>query len=150
LFLSAISLGIAALVAVQCFAANMRGEIQQQARAMLGADVALSSREPFRDRIEAVLDSIAAVGREGARATSFASMALPSATWATRLVQIRAPEPGFPFYGEIVTQPAGAWPRLHQGRNAVVDPALLVALGASAGDSIAIGATRFEIIGSLE
>ncbi|MEX2583020.1 MAG: FtsX-like permease family protein [Gemmatimonadota bacterium] len=150
LFLSAISLGVAALVAVQGFASNMQREVRQQARAMLGADVSLSSREPFRERIETIVDSATTGGAELARVTSFASMALYPATGATRLVQVRASEPGFPFYGVIETDPAGQWERLHEGRNLVADPALLIALGAEIGDSISIGATRFRLIGSLQ
>jgi putative ABC transport system permease protein len=150
LFLSAISLGVAALVAVQGFAANMQREVRQQARAMLGADASLSSREPFRPRIEEIIDSVSASGADIARVTSFASMALHPETGSTRLVQVRAPEPGFPFYGVIETEPAGQWQTLHEGRNLVVDPALLVALGAEVGDSISIGATRFRISGSLQ
>jgi putative ABC transport system permease protein len=97
-----------------------------------------------------LLDSVAAAGVDIARVTSFASMALHPETGATRLVQVRAPEPGFPFYGTIETQPAGQWATLHQGRNLVVDPALLIALGAEIGDSVSIGATRFRITGALE
>ncbi|HUE95672.1 MAG TPA: FtsX-like permease family protein [Longimicrobiaceae bacterium] len=150
LFLSAISLGVAAMVAVQGFAANLQREVSNQARAMLGADVSLSRNQPFGEGTAEVLDSVAAAGIDIARVTAFASMALHPGTGATRLVQIRAPEPGFPFYGVIETAPAGQWETLHDGRNAVVDPALLVALGAEVGDSIAIGATRFRITGALE
>jgi putative ABC transport system permease protein len=150
LFLSAISLGVAALVAVQGFAANMQAEVRNQARAMLGADVSLSSREPFGERTEELLDSVGAAGPDVVRVTSFASMALHPGTGATRLVQVRAPEPGFPYYGTIETEPAGQWETLHDGRNLVVDPALLIALGAEIGDSVAIGATRFRITGALE
>ncbi|MQA92680.1 MAG: ABC transporter permease, partial [Gemmatimonas sp.] len=150
LFLSSISLGVAALVAVQGFAANMQREVRQQARTMLGADVMLSSREPFRDRVEAILDSVSMSGVDMARVTSFASMALHPETGATRLVRVRAPQPGFPFYGVIETEPAGQWQSLHNGRNLIVDPALLIALRAEVGDSISIGATRFEISGSLQ
>jgi putative ABC transport system permease protein len=91
LFLSAISLGVAALVAVQSFASNMQREVREQARAMLGADVQLSSREPFGPLSEEVLDSIAATGVDISRVTSFASMARRPETGATRLVQVRAP-----------------------------------------------------------
>lgn len=150
LFLSAISLGVAALVAVQGFAANMRAEVRNQARTMLGADVMLASREPFRPTTVALLDSIAGTGTEIVRVTSFASMALHPVSGDTRLVQVRAPEPGFPFYGTIETSPAGEWASLHEGRNVIVDPALLIALDAQVGDSLAIGATRFRITAALE
>ncbi len=149
LFLSAISLGIAALVAVQGFASNMQQEVRAQARAMLGADLQLASREPFGPRSEEVLDSIAADGVDISRVTSFASMARHPETDAARLVRVRAPEPGFPFYGTIETEPAGQWSTLHEGRNVVVDPALLVALGAEVGDSIAIGEAQFRVTGEL-
>ena len=46
LFLSAISLGVAALVAVQGFATNMLRGVRQEARGILGADARLSSRAP--------------------------------------------------------------------------------------------------------
>lgn len=150
LFLSAISLGVAALVAVQGFAANLQQEVRQQARAMLGADLSLSSREPFGTRSEAILDSLSTNGTGVARVTSFASMAFLPRNGESRLVQIRAPEPGFPFYGVIETEPTGRWESLQQGKHAIVDPALLLALDAQLGDSIAIGANRFEIIAALE
>lgn len=150
LFLSAISLGVASLVAVQGFAANLSAGVRQEARALLGADLALSSRQPFGPGTETLLDSLAAAGAQVARRTSFASMVLHSGTGETRLVQVRAPEPGYPFYGEISTLPGAAWETLHSGRNAVVDPALLTTLGAEVGDSISLGETRFMIAAAIE
>jgi putative ABC transport system permease protein len=150
LFLSAVSLGVAALVAVQGFASNMLRGVRLEARALLGADVRLSSREPFGERTEAFLDSLAASGAPVARMTSFASMAFVPRTGGTRLVQVRAPEAGYPFYGTIETAPAGQWGSFLAGRNAIVDPSLLTALRASVGDSLSIGQARFRIAGTLE
>jgi putative ABC transport system permease protein len=150
LFLSAISLGVAALVAVQGFASNLARGVRDQARALLGADASFASRQPFGERTEAVLDSLRASGVPVARVTSFASMALHPATGATRLVQVRAPEPGFPFYGEIRTRPEGLWPQMQQGRNIIVDPGLMISLGAQPGDSLSIGEARFRILGALD
>ncbi|MFS8606848.1 MAG: ABC transporter permease, partial [Gammaproteobacteria bacterium] len=90
LFLSAISLGVAALVAVQGFASTMKREMSAQARAMLGADVQLQSRDPFGPRTTEVLESLARGGIDVARVTSFASMARHAENGATRLVQVRA------------------------------------------------------------
>lgn len=150
LFLSAISLGVAALVSVQGFAANLAEGVRGEARALLGADLVLGSRQPFGPGTERLLDSLAAGGVPVARRTSFVSMALHLETGSTRLVQVRAPEAGFPFYGEITTRPAGAWADLHDGSNAIVDPALLTILGAAVGDSIALGEARFRISAVLE
>ncbi len=150
LFLSSISLGVAALVATQSFAANLADGVREQARGLLGADVALRGTEPFGARTEALLDSLRASGAAVARTTSFASMASAASSGATRLAQVRAVEQEYPFYGEITTLPAGAWSGLHGGRNALADAALLLAVGARVGDTLAVGDTRFRVIGTLQ
>lgn len=150
LFLSSITLGVAALVATQSFAANLAAGVRDQARDMMGADVSLSSNRPFGPRTEQVLDSLRRARIPVARVTSFASMALAERTGGARLAQVRAVEPGYPFYGEIVTAPVGRWMELQRGRNALVDPALLIALDARVGDAIQLGETAFTVIGTLE
>jgi putative ABC transport system permease protein len=150
LFLSSITLGVAALVATQSFAANLAAGVRDQARDMMGADLSLSSNRPFGPRTEQVLDSLRRARVPVARVTSFASMALAERTGGARLAQVRAVEPGYPFYGEIVTAPANRWTALQRGRNALVDPALLIALDARVGDAIQLGETTFTVIGTLE
>lgn len=150
LFLSAISLGVAALVAVKGFAANLSRGVREQSKSLLGADAVLASRQPFAKRSEALLDSLARSGVAVARVTSFNSMALQPGSGAVRFVQVRAMDPGFPFYGTIETEPAGAWRAFSTGRNAVVDPALLIGLRAAVGDSISLGEARFRVIGTLQ
>ncbi|HVG44893.1 MAG TPA: ABC transporter permease, partial [Longimicrobium sp.] len=150
LFLSSISLGVAALVATQSFAANLAQGVRDQSRAMLGADLTLSSNRKFGPETEKRLAALRRRGVPVVRMTSFGSMALLDRTGATRLAQVRAPEPGYPFYGEIETAPAGRWAALHAGRNALIDPALLTALDARVGDSISLGEARFRVIGTLE
>ncbi|HEV2149745.1 MAG TPA: FtsX-like permease family protein [Longimicrobiaceae bacterium] len=149
LFLSSISLGVAALVATQSFAASMAAGVGDQARLLLGADLEVSSTRPFGERTEALLDSLRGAGAEISRASSFASMTVLPRTGATRLAQVRAVEGGWPFYGEVETEPAGRWAELATGRNALADPALLVALGARVGDSIRIGDADFRVLGTL-
>ncbi len=70
-------------------------------------------------------------------------------TSGTRLVQVAAVEGGYPFYGEIRTEPAAAWRELPQGHRVVVDPSLLTALNARLGDTLALGEGRFVISGSI-
>jgi putative ABC transport system permease protein len=149
LFLSAISLGVAALVAVQGFARNLERGVERESKSLLGADAELESRQPFAGGTLALLDSLETAGVPVARVTSFASMALLPRTGGTRLAQVRAVEPGYPFYGIIETEPAGRWSALQGGRNLLADPALIAALGASLGDSVSIGDARFHLVGAL-
>src|ERR687894_567824 len=56
LYMSSISLGAAALVAIDSFAANMTASVREQARALLGGDVSLTSRQPLPAQIEQLVD----------------------------------------------------------------------------------------------
>jgi putative ABC transport system permease protein len=56
----------------------------------------------------------------------------------------------FPFYGDIRTVPVEAWSGLQTGRHIVVDPSLLTALGARAGDTVSLGESRFVITGTIQ
>lgn len=150
LFLSSISLGVGALVATQSFAANLSAGVREQSRALLGADAAVTTNRAFPARTQASLDSLRRAGVPVATQVSFNSMARSAAGPAARLASVRAVEPGFPFYGEIETAPAGRWAELARGRNAVADASLLAAVGARVGDSIALGEARFRVVGTIE
>lgn len=145
--------GVAALVAINGFTENLRTSVAAQAKALLGADVAISGRKPFPERILRLADTLTqadGAGGTGARAqvVSFAGMAYVPRTAGVRLVQVKAVEPGYPFYGEIGTAPSGEWRRLASGR-ALVDPALLPALNARVGDTLALGEARVVIAGTV-
>src|SRR4051794_27127512 len=147
LLTASMAIGVAALVAIGSFTDNLRDSVRGQARALLGADLALSGRRRLPPAAEAVLDTLAARGGRVARLTSFAGMAYVPRTSGTRLVQVAAVEGGFPFYGEIRTSPTAAWRELQQGGRVVVDPSLLTALNARLGDTLALGEARFAISG---
>jgi putative ABC transport system permease protein len=149
LYMSSISLGVGALVAIDSFASNTQRSVREQARALLGGDIALTSRAPYTKPVLSALDSLRQEGVGVADVTSFTSMALVQRTGLTRLSQIDAVTTGYPFYGEIITSPANAWSRIQEGRVAIVDPSLLIALNAQVGDTLALGFARFVIAGTL-
>ena len=150
LFMSAISIGVAALVAIDSYAAYVTSAVHDQSRSLLGGDLVVRSRSAFTPGIDSVLDSLRGSGARIARITSFASMAVVRGRPGTRLVQVRAVEPGFPFYGTIDTRPPKRWASLHQQSNVLVDPSLLVALDARVGDTLQLGFALFTISGILE
>jgi len=148
LFVGAVGVGVAALVAINSFTDNLRDSVAAEAKSLLGADLAFTSRRAFPPRAAATIDSVAA-GAAQAEVTTFAGMAFVPRTEGTRLVQVTAVEGPYPFYGEIRTEPDGAWRRLQDDRHVLVDPSLLVALGARVGDTLSLGRTRFAIIGTV-
>lgn len=149
LYMSSIAFGVAALVAIDSFAGNVTSSIREQSRTLLGGDVSLQARAEFPPVVDTLLDSLSRGGITSSRITTFASMALADRTGVTRLVQVRAASPGYPFYGGIETVPAAAWATVHSEPVVFVDPSLLVALDAVVGDSIRLGLRHFKIAGTL-
>ena len=108
---TAVLAGVAALVAVNSFTANIRVSVAEQAQALLGADLALESRASVdtSSAATALLDSLRSLAGDSmrvARSASLVAMAyLGGEQGSARLVQLRTVEPGWPFHGEIRTTP---------------------------------------------
>ena len=146
LFISSIIIGIAALVAISSFSENLQKDIDRQAKTMIGADMIINSNSAVSDSMVSFIERQKG---EKARENSFASMVLFPKTDGTRLVQIRALEGDFPFYGEIESTPAEAARKFQQGKNALVDQTLMLQFEAQVGDSIRVGTQSFLIVGAL-
>lgn len=147
----AVIAGVAALVAINSFTENLRTSVAEQARALLGADLTVRSTRPLPAAVNSWLDSLTTpTGGGRALVTGFVAMGYVPRTAGVRFVQVRGVEPGYPFYGEITTEPAGLWASLTRSGGALVDPVLLTALGAEIGDSLALGQARFPIVGTVK
>jgi putative ABC transport system permease protein len=149
LLTTSVAVGVAALVAINSFTANLRESVRQQAQALLGADLSLESRQPLPPSAGRLIDDLVGRGAEESRVTNFSAMAYVPRTDGTRLVQVAAIRGGYPFYGQIRTEPDAAWSQLASDRNVVVDPSLLTALRSRVGDTLALGEARFIISGTV-
>src|ERR1700759_5383183 len=117
LYMSSISLGVAALVAIDSFSENVIQSVHEQSRALLGGDVSSTRSTQPPKAVDSLLDSLNTHGVATTTATNFVSMGLVPRTGGTRLVQVHAIAPRYPFYGEITTAPAQAWAQLQTGHN---------------------------------
>ena len=156
LYGSCMALGIAALVSLHGFRSATLATVDAEARELLGADLMLTSRTPFEGAALAAIQRLEREsGREAARITVFGSMALSEPAGRTRMVEVRGVEGAFPFYGELLTAPAGRWDALLAERGGaaeplvLVDPAILVQLDTKLGDGLRLGQLRFEIAGEV-
>lgn len=149
LYGGAIALGVAALVAIHSFRADVQRALESEAQALLGADVRIAATQVFPDSVDAVLDSLRGEGVGVAEVTTIVSMVLNTRSDAIRLLQLRAVDSGYPFYGDVETQPPDLWSSLQREAIAVVDPAVLVQLDAEVGDTLLIGESRFVLAGTV-
>ena len=69
---------------------------------------------------------------------------------AARMVELRAVQPGFPFYGKVVLQDGRPYSHdLVEKRGVLVRPELLTQLGIAVGDRLLIGGQPFTIRGVI-
>lgn len=146
LFMSSIVLGIAALVAINSFGDNLTQQINAEAKELLGADVELQSRAPFTDSLYQFLQN---EKLELSEERAFASMVYFPKNGGTRLINVRAVEANYPFYGTIETTPLASASQYNTNENALVDQSLMLQFGINTEDSVRIGNYTFAIAGEI-
>lgn len=147
LYSLSIVLGVAALVALGSLRDNLQAAIEEQTKALLGADLVVTSRSALTPEAE---DFLRQLGGEQAREISFNSMlVVPGRQGQTRLVQVRALAGGFPFYGNFTTAPAGARAALAGGLTAVLEESVMVQFDLQPGDRVRLGQAELTLAGGL-
>jgi len=148
LFMSAIVTGIAALTAVRSFSVNLTADIDREAKSLLGADLLVQGNTPMPDSLMA--EVMATPGVQRARVYNLLSMAYFPKSDGTRLTNVRAADPGYPFFGKWKSVPVNSWKTYHNGgKRALVEHGLMLQFGVQPGDSVHIGTQAFAIEGDL-
>ena len=155
LYVSAMALGVAALVAIRSFGINLERAVEDQAKEVFGSDLEVRRSAAFPDSTAALLDSLQAeTGAAVVREVSFPSMArFPQSAGGegrARLSQVRALDGPYPLYGRVQTTPAEAASALGRGGGALVDATLLLQMGAEVGDSVQVGGATYPIVGRVD
>jgi putative ABC transport system permease protein len=148
-FLICITVGVAALVAVQSFADSVAAAVARSAKSLLGADLDLRSTQPLAPDAQAVVRGLVREGAAVMPVRELAAMAQPSAGGRSQLVELKAVEPGYPFYGRLVAEPDRPLDALVGHGKALVHGSLLTRLGLAVGDRIRIGDLDLTISGVI-
>lgn len=148
-FLLSIAVGVGALVGIASFSANLEQAVRREARTLMAADLEVASNQPLADGPRAAIAAWAAQGVRAAELAELPSMAATIDAARTQLVEIKGVSPGYPFYGELVTEPAAPLEQLLAGGRVVVEEALLLQLGLAVGEEIKLGSRSFAIAAIL-
>jgi putative ABC transport system permease protein len=147
LYALSIAVGISALVGIHTLKTSAERGIETQAKALLGADLLISSRRPIGEEVFARMPAeVHQIGRE----TAFSSMVSIPSGERSRLVQVRAVEGGYPFYATVETEPAEVWERLQTAGGILVEGALLEEFGLAVGDTLKLGSSEFRVLGVVK
>ena len=102
--MACITLGVGALVAVGSFASSLERTVGRSARALMGGDVEIRSTQPLSAAGDAVVAETARGGAEVLRVQELVAMS--AAGEKSQIVELKTIAPGYPFYGDLVTEPA--------------------------------------------
>ncbi len=150
-FFACVALGVAAIVVLRSVVGHVRITLTREARQLVGADLVIQAQRPWTDdlraQIDRTLDGRGVLDRTEVVETQ--TMAVPVAPGGgIRLVEVRAIEKGYPFYG--APELADGTPYSHalvEHQGVLVAPELLTYLGLKIGDGIKLAGEPFTIRG---
>jgi putative ABC transport system permease protein len=149
-YMVSITLGVATLVSIHSFRGDVARSVQAEADVLMGANARLDDDQPFAPEVLQVLDSLRAGGVGVARVTTATSMVFAPSSDLVRLLQVRALDEGYPFYGDVTTRPEGRWGEHLRAGRVLVDPAVLTQLAVDVGDTLVVGLSRLEIAATVD
>ena len=156
-FFVCIAVGVGAIVALRSVIQSVRHVLSTEARTLIAADILVSSDRPWQPGTPERIAARVAGMPNSARSESIEmpTMARPALIddeegGISKVVELRAVQPGFPFYGQFLLQDGRRYSHsMLAGNGALVRPELLAQLGLKVGDEIAIGRARFTIRGVI-
>lgn len=153
-FFVCIAIGVGAIVALRSVIQSVRAVLQAEARTLIAADILLSSDRPWPkgtpERVAARVAEIPGATRIDSLEMVTMARAGDEASGTTKVVELRAVQQGFPFYGQLTLQGGQRFTHdLLRNNGALVRPELLAQLGLQIGDEISIGRARFAVRGAI-
>jgi len=153
-FFICIAIGVGAIVALRSVIQSVRQTFAGEARTLITADAIITSNQPIKPELAATISKrLSAAGAQSIRSIELATMTRPADQdgGRARMVELRAVEDGFPYYGTLRLADGVAYDHgLLRGFGVLVRPELLAQLGVQVGDAISIGTQRYTIRGVIE
>jgi putative ABC transport system permease protein len=152
-FFICLSIGVGAIVAIRSVIQSVRVVFANEARSLIASDAIISSNQPIDQKLAGRIETrLRGAGATHIDSIEVATMVRPAdRTSVARMVELRAVEPGFPYYGEL---------RLGDGKRfdhsllsnfgVLARPELLAQLKLAIGDRVRIGSQEFTIRGIIE
>jgi putative ABC transport system permease protein len=140
------ALGLALLTTLEGLRLGMETALDGQARELLGADVVIESRRPFRAEDKAWLETL---GETRVEETNLSTMVMAPRSGVTRLAQVCGVGKGYPLYGRLDTDPPAAAQTWSTGKEALLEASLSEQLNVGVGDEIHFGGKTFRVAGTI-
>ena len=152
-FIFNLSLGLAGYITVQSFNVSLTHEINENSKAILSADLAITARREFTDQEKQIFNQT--IPPEASKGQVYEFFAMLNANQkGTRLVLVKGIDSTYPFYGEMNLKSGdGDNPKLalHAplaligSQNIWIYPELQDQMGLQPGDNVQLGSLNLKV-----
>ncbi len=152
-FFVCIAIGVGAIVALRSVIQSVRNTFAGEARSLISADATITSNQVLKPELMAkITERLTAAGAVSTRSVELATMtrAADRADGRARMVELRAVESAFPYYGQMKLDGQSYDHALLRNFGVLVRPELLAQLDVQVGDHLSIGSQRFTIRGVIQ
>lgn len=148
LFVTNLSIGLIGLAMIQSLSVIIEEALQSRSKSVLGADLSVGARRPLTDSELEILNKN--LPAKTITTKSFESFTMLAGKNNSRLVEMKAVEKDYPFYGELELEKKGTITNknnntLFESPKIWVFPELLIQLELSVGDKVKVGNLEFII-----
>ncbi len=152
-FIFNLAIGLSGLVAIDSLKHAIEHTLQQKAKGLLAADLSVEARRLLTPKEEEKLYKRLPLSYEESKV--FESFTMVASPTSSRLVELKAIEENYPFYGNLLLKNQGLiesrTPKnLFQKPSLWVYPELLLQLNLKVGESVVLGSEKFEIVDLIE
>ncbi|MBO0799427.1 MAG: ABC transporter permease, partial [Blastocatellia bacterium] len=153
-FFICIAIGVGSIVGLRSLVQNIRSAVGRESRSLLTADVQVSTNNPWNDETRTLIEKYfrSPLVEEHTEVVETMTMmrSLDEMIAAPKLIDVKAVQRQFPFYGELVLGDGLRYSHdLLSDHGVLVKPSLLAALNLKVGDKVRIGTLDFTIRGVI-
>lgn len=153
-FFICIAIGVGSIVALRSLVQNIKASVGRESRSLLTADVQASSNAAWTTEARAALERQyrSPLVQAHTEVLETGTMLRPlSSQAAPKRVELKAVQPQFPFYGEVLLTGGQRYSHeLLKDRGVLVKQGLLTSLNLKVGDQVKLGEADFTIRGEIE
>nr|WP_246028229.1 FtsX-like permease family protein [Leptospira fletcheri] len=144
----AVAIGTGAVLSVHSYREQLSKTILNEAKNIMGADLVASSSSPFSPRQKSFLRQELPQGTKFSELVQFPSMLRNPHTQDSSLSLVKAVKGEYPYFGDVVTDPPGAYRNLTRGE-VLLEESLIKNLKLKIGDQVRLGEASFRLKGMI-
>ena len=147
-FIFSIIIGVGSVTGINSYKNSLKNSILKESKTLMGADISFDSSRKLTKAQISEIHKILPKDSNSTNTVQFLSMMSNETTGETNLSMVKAVGIGYPFYGELKTNPHDAYTNL-KPNEILLDESITKNLELKLGDKVKLGETSFIYKGNI-